>query len=306
MFIAFLKQRHIKALEQGTIVGMNQHFVPTLTLNDGRELPPIGLGTYKLQGKECERLVREAIEIGYRHIDTASMYGNEEAVGKAVNDAIAAGDVERDDIFITTKLWNDQQGRENVGPALHDSLRKLGMDYVDMYLVHWPCPKQNLYAETFEEIARLQGMGQIGAIGVANFYEETLRELVAKVGIAPALNQVELHPGFTQSDLRSVHNELGVVTEAWAPLSRGIVLGNPTMERIAEEVERTPAQVALRFLAQLGVSVVPKSARVERLRENFGIFDFSLTQEQMDAIEELDTQKGFGRIFNDPRDFPES
>ncbi|QNE89158.1 aldo/keto reductase [Corynebacterium incognita] len=284
--------------------GMNKHFLPSLTLNDGRELTPLGLGTYKLLGEDCERVVREAIEIGYRHFDTASVYDNEEAVGKAIADAVAAGDVERDDLFITTKLWNDQQGADNVGPALHESLRKLGLDYVDMYLVHWPWPQKGLFAETFEEIARLQGMGQIGAIGVANFYEETLRELVAKVGIAPALNQVELHPGFTQPELREVHKELDIVTEAWAPLSRGIVLQNPVMEGIAAEVGKTPAQVALRFLLQLGCSIVPKSARTERLRENFELFDFSLSEEQMDAIAALDGQPGFGRIFKDPREFP--
>lgn len=279
------------------------HIPPTLTLNDGTAIPQLGLGTWNLTGKEGEKVIREAIALGYRHLDTASAYGNEEIVGRAVADAIAAGDVTREELFITTKAWQDEQGAENIPGAFRRSLDRLGLDYVDLYLVHWPHAAQNRHVESFEAIARLQGLGLVQSVGVANFYEEVLREVVEKVGIVPATNQVELHPGFSQAPLREVHRELGVTTVAWSPLGRGILLANPVLGAVARKVGRTPAQVALRWAMQLGCVVIPKTARPSRLAENLAATEFTLSREQVAAVTSLDTQQGFGRIFEDPRVF---
>lgn len=278
--------------------------IPTVTFNDGTEMPQLGLGTYKLRGEECVRVVREAIELGYRHIDTASVYENEEEVGQAIADAIAAGDVSREELFVTTKVWNDCHGAEKASASFQESLGRLGLEYIDLFLVHWPCPQQNRYIETFEAIAKIQGLGSVQSIGVANFYEEVLREVVEKTGITPVLNQVELHPGFTQAPLRKVHEELGIITEAWSPLSRGIALQNPVIEGIAAELGSTPAQVTIKALLQLGCSVIPKTANSERLKENLNAVNFGLSQEQLDAVLSLDDQPGFGRIFKSPWEFP--
>lgn len=278
--------------------------IPNLTFNDGTEMPQLGLGTYKLRGEECVRVIREAINLGYRHIDTASIYENEEEVGQAIAEAIAAGDVSREELFITTKVWNDCHGAEKASASFQDSLRRLGLDYIDLFLVHWPCPQQNLFVETFEAIAKIQGLGSVQSIGVANFYEEALREIVEKTGITPVLNQVELHPGFTQAPLRAVHEELGIITEAWSPLSRGIALQNPIIEGIAAELGATPAQVTIKALLQLGCSVIPKTANPQRLQENLEALNFGLSQEQLDSILVLDDQPGFGRIFKSPWEFP--
>lgn len=278
--------------------------IPTVTFNDGTEMPQLGLGTYKLRGEECVRVVREAIELGYRHIDTASVYENEEEVGQAIADAIAAGDVSREELFVTTKVWNDCHGAEKASASFQESLGRLGLEYIDLFLVHWPCPQQNRYIETFEAIAKIQGLGSVQSIGVANFYEEVLREVVEKTGITPVLNQVELHPGFTQAPLRKVHEELGIITEAWSPLSRGIALQNPIIEGIAAELAATPAQVTIKALLQLGCSVIPKTANSDRLKENLNAINFGLSQEQLDAVLSLDDQPGFGRIFKSPWEFP--
>lgn len=283
---------------------MNLPAVPTLTLNDGTEMPQIGLGTWKLRDDEAVRVVREAIAAGYRHIDTATLYRNEEAVGRAIGEAIAAGDITRDELFVTTKLWNDDQGEQRTPAAFQESLGRLGLDYIDLYLVHWPWPQRGLFVESFEAVARLQGLGIIQAIGVANFYEEPLRELVDRTGIVPAVNQVELHPGFSQPGLRELHEELGVTTVAWSPLGRGMLLMNPTVDAVAREVGKTPAQIALRWLLQLGCGMIPRSSRRSRLVENLDIASFQLTREQMERITALDDAAGFGRIFEDPQTFP--
>lgn len=275
-----------------------------LTLNDGTEMPKVGLGTWKLQGEDAVNVIRNAISAGYRHIDTAASYENEVEIGRAVTDAIAAGEVTRDELFITSKVRNEDQGAESASRAFQASLNNLGLDYLDLYLVHWPWPQRGLAAETFAAIAKIQGLGTVQSIGVANFYEETLRQLIAETGITPAVNQVELHPGFSQASLRAVHDDLGVATEAWAPLGRGILLQNPMIGDIADQVGRSPAQVILRWLTQLGAAVVPKTASADRLRENFSIFDFELSEVQVGQILALDEIKGFGRIFSDPRTHP--
>lgn len=283
---------------------MGDMTVPNVTFNDDREMPQLGLGTYKLRGDECVRTIREAIEIGYRKFDTATLYKNEEAVGKALKQAMDAGDVTRDEIFVTTKVWHDHHGADLAPQAFHESLDKLGLDYIDLYLIHWPWPQGGKYVETFNAIARLQGMGQIASIGVANFYEETLDTLIKESDIVPVLNQVELHPGFTQPELRAYHDEHGIITEAWSPLARGVVLTNPDIKAIAAQHEVTTGQVVLAYLLQLGISVIPKSARKERLAENFAAAELTLTRAEMDVMNSLDGREGFGRMFNDPRDFP--
>lgn len=274
------------------------------TFNDDREMPLLGLGTYKLREDECIRVVREAIEIGYRHFDTATLYENEEALGKALNDAMAAGDVTRDELFITSKVWHTHHGADKVPEAFQTSMDKLGLDYLDLYLIHWPWPQGGKYVETFDKIAQMQGMGQIASIGVANFYEETLQQLIAGSGIVPVLNQVEMHPGFMQNDLREYHQEHDIISEAWAPLARGVVLNNPAIEKAAEAHNATPGQVVLAYMMDKGISVIPKSAKKERLQENFDTTNLDLTEDEIAAIDGLEGQEGFGRMFNDPRDFP--
>lgn len=278
--------------------------VPTISFNDDREMPQLGLGTYKLNDDECIRVVREAIDLGYRHFDTATLYKNEEALGTALNQAIDAGDVSREDLFITSKVWHSHHGAQKAEQAFQESMEKLKLDYLDLYLIHWPWPQGGLYVETFESIARLQGMGQIASIGVANFYEEVLENLIDKTGITPVLNQVELHPGFTQPELREFHHKHGIVTEAWSPLARGVVLNNPEIEKIAAAREATEGQVVLAYLMAKGISVIPKSARSERLKENLAAAELELGKDEIAAIDALEGQEGFGRMFNDPREFP--
>lgn len=278
--------------------------MPQISFNDDREMPQLGLGTYKLNDDECIRVVRDAIDLGYRHFDTATLYKNEEALGTALNQAINAGDVSREDLFITSKVWHSHHGAQKAEQAFQESMEKLKLDYLDLYLIHWPWPQGGLYVETFESIARLQGMGQIASIGVANFYEEVLEELIDKTGITPVLNQVELHPGFTQPELREFHHKHGIVTEAWSPLARGVVLNNPAIQKIAAAHEATVGQVVLAYLMSKDISVIPKSARSERLKENLAAAELELGKDEITAIDSLEGQGGFGRMFNDPREFP--
>ena len=276
--------------------------VPSLTLNDEREIPQIGLGTYKLRDEECISVVREAIELGYRHFDTATLYKNEEALGKALNDAIAAGDVTRDELLVTSKVWHDHHGADKVREAFQTSLDQLGLDYLDLYMVHWPWPQGGKYIETFEEMARLQGMGQIASIGVANFYEEVLEELMKETGIVPVVNQIELNPTFRQPELLDFHKKHGIITQAWSPLARGKILNNPDIKAIAAQLERSAGQVALRYLMQKDIVIIPKSSRRERLIENLGAKDFELSRSQMEIMDSLNNPEG--RSGNDPRVWP--
>ena len=272
--------------------------VPVTTLNDGHDLPLLGLGTYKLQGEDVERVVRTALELGYRHIDTASFYDNEVEVGKAINAAIAAGDVTREELFITTKLWNDDQQR--AGEAYQESLKRLDLEFIDLYLVHWPVPQQGTYVSAFEQITQLQGLGQLQSVGVANFYEDVLDEIIAQTGVTPVLNQVELHAGFTQPELRAYHAERGIITEAWAPLARGENLDAPEIVAVADKHGKTPAQVSLAYLLQMGCSVVPKTANPQRLVENLGAVEIELDAEDIAALDAVQGE----RMSGDPRTFP--
>lgn len=272
--------------------------VPVTTLNDGYDFPLLGLGTYKLQGDDVETIVRSAIELGYRHIDTASLYGNEVEVGKAINDAIKAGDVTREDLFVTTKLWNDDQ--ERVAAAYQESLERLGLEFVDLYLVHWPWPQHGTYVRAFSQIAELQGMGRLQSVGVANFYPEVLDEIIEKTGVTPVLNQVELHAGFTQPELRAYHEAHDILTEAWAPIARGSNFEDPAIRAVADAHEATPAQVSLAYLMRLGCSVVPKTSNPQRLVENLGAADIKLTDEDISLLDGVTGE----RLSGDPLTFP--
>lgn len=272
--------------------------IPHARLNDGHEMPLVGLGTYKLTGPDAVTIIRRAIECGYRHFDTASLYGNEEEVGRAVHDAIAAGDVTREELTITSKLWNDDQPRAT--EAFQESLRRLGLDYVDLFMVHWPWPQNGTFVAAYEALLEQREAGLIRSVGVANFYEETLDELIAATGVAPAVNQVELHIGFTQPELRDYHARHGILTEAWAPLGRGEVLGGTEVAQIAEAYGATSAQIALAYLVSQGISIIPKTSSADRLEQNFTAAGIQLDAR---AVELLDGIPG-GRQSNDPRVFP--
>ncbi len=272
-----------------------------VSFNDGNTIPQLGFGTWKLSGDECYNAVRTAISVGYRHIDTAKIYGNEEPVGRAVADAIAAGEVDREDLFITTKLWND--GHDHAPEEFEASLDRLGLDYVDAYLIHWPFPAAGKYVKAWDDLIRIQGVGRVRSIGVANFYEETLDDLEKATGVIPVMNQVELHPGFSQASLRAYHDEKDIVTEAWSPLGRGDSLTEQTIVQIAEEAGATPAQVVIAWHVALGNVVIPKSGNAKRIEENFVALDVALTDAQIDAITALDADGG--RSYNDPRQWPE-
>lgn len=272
--------------------------IPVTTLNDGYDLPLLGLGTYKLQGADVEPVVRTAIELGYRHIDTAAFYGNEVEVGAAVNAAIAAGDVTREELFITTKLWNDDQDR--AAEAYQESLARLNLEFIDLYLVHWPWPQHGSYVQAFEQIVQLQGMGQLQSVGVANFYEEVLDEVIAATGVTPVLNQVELHAGFTQPELRAYHSDRGIVTEAWAPLARAENFDAPEITAVADKHGKTPAQIVLAYLMELGCSVVPKTSNVQRLAENLAAVDVELSAQDVATLDGVAGE----RMSGDPRTFP--
>lgn len=272
--------------------------IPHARLNDGHEMPLVGLGTYKLTGPDAVTIIRRAIECGYRHFDTASLYSNEEEVGRAVRDAIAAGDVTREELIITSKLWNDDQPRAT--EAFQESLRRLGLDYVDLFMVHWPWPQNGTFVAAYEALLEQREAGLIRSVGVANFYEETLDELIAATGVAPAVNQVELHIGFTQPELRDYHARHGILTEAWAPLGRGEALGGPEVAQIAEAYGATSAQIALAYLVSQGISIIPKTSSEDRLEQNFTAAGIQLDAR---AVELLDGIPG-GRQSNDPRVFP--
>lgn len=283
----------------------NPAFVPTITLNDGTVKPAIGFGTWKLRGDEAYRAVRSAIEVGYRHIDTAFLYKNEEEVGRAVRDAVSAGDTTREELFITSKVWHTDHGFEETQAAFDRSLKTMGLDYLDCYMVHWPWPKAGLFVDSFRALARVQGLGKLQSVAVANFNPEHLDAISEATGINPVLNQVEMHVGFSQPELRAYHEKHGIVGEAWSPLGQGDLLTRPEIVAIAEECGVSPAQVALRFLVQLGCSAVPKSAHRERQAANLDIFNFELSNEQMDTLLALDNSEIGGRLYADPLTFPE-
>jgi 2,5-diketo-D-gluconate reductase A len=256
--------------------------VPTLTLNDGHAIPQFGLGVFLMNPDDTAQLVSTALELGYRHIDTAAIYRNESGVGRA----IASSGLPREDLFVTTKLWNNRH--LDAEQALEESLRKLGLGYVDLYLIHWPAPAQDSFVAAWKGLERLQARGLARSIGVSNFHEPHLRRVIAEGTVVPAVNQIELHPSFGQFPLVAVNDSLGIRTESWSPLGRRADLGDPVIGAIAARTGKTPAQVILRWHLQRGLIVFPKSSHPLRLAENIAIFDFELDQADLDAINALD------------------
>jgi diketogulonate reductase-like aldo/keto reductase len=267
---------------------------PTVLLNNKVEMPQLGFGVFLVPADEVVEPVRTALEVGYRLIDTATLYGNEEGVGRAIRDS----GIPRDELFITTKVWNTDQGYDETLRAFDNSQRQLGLDVVDLYLIHWPAPQRNRYVETWKALERLYDDGRVRAIGVSNFTVAHLTRLLDEADVVPAVNQIELHPGFPQNELREFHEPHDIVTESWSPLGRGngLLDQRPVMD-IAKNHNRTPAQVVLRWHVQLGLVVIPKSVRAERIRENFAIFDFELDESEMDVLSALTEP---GRIGPDP------
>jgi 2,5-diketo-D-gluconate reductase A len=264
--------------------------VPAVTLSDGDVIPQLGFGVFQIPPKDTTDAVTRALLTGYRHIDTAALYGNEAGVGQAIH---AAG-LDRDDVFVTTKCFNDDQGREQAKHALKKSLEQLEMEFVDLYLIHWPVPSRDKYVETWEGFIDLQKEGLVRSIGVSNFQPAHLERIISETGVTPTVNQVELHPRLQQAGLRHEHAELGIVTEAWSPLAQGRVLKDPTITGIADAHGKSAGQVVIRWHLQLGNVVIPKSATPERIVENFNVFDFTLTADEMAAIEALDAGERTG------------
>jgi 2,5-diketo-D-gluconate reductase A len=269
---------------------------PLVTLNDGNSVPQVGLGVWQTPPEDTERAVATALQAGYRHIDTAAAYGNEIETGRA----IAGSGVPREDVFLVTKLWNADHGYDSTLAAFDASVDRLGVDYLDLYLIHWPLPAQNTFVETFKAFAHLRDRGRIRSIGVSNFEPEHLRILVDATGIVPAVNQIELHPLLPQHELREVHAQLGIATEAWSPLGQGSLLTNPTVTAVADSHGKTPAQVLIRWHIQLGNIVIPKSVNPERIASNFDVFDFELSERDMASISSLEDGS---RLGPDPRTF---
>lgn len=271
--------------------------VPTTALNNGVEIPSLGFGVFQVPPEEAAAVVSTALEAGYRSIDTAAAYRNEEGVGKA----IANSGIPHEELFVTTKLWNSDQGYDSTLRAFDASLAKLGLDRLDLYLIHWPLPSRDAYVDTWRAFEKLYADGRVGAIGVSNFQPAHLDRLAAETEIVPALNQIELHPRLVQAELRALHAERGIVTEAWSPLAQGgDLLGDPVVTGLADAHGKSAAQVLLRWHLQLGNVVIPKSVTPERVRANLDVFDFELSSEEMDSLTGLDAGT---RVGPDPDTF---
>ncbi|GAB5080509.1 aldo/keto reductase [Arthrobacter sp. AD-310] len=271
---------------------------PRLSLNNGVLIDQLGYGLYKVPSADAAGLVATALAAGYRHFDTAAMYGNELGVARGISSQLGAGtgsggsgeffpNLSREDIFVTTKVWNDHHGYDATLRAFDESMVNLGLDYLDMYLIHWPCPKQGLFPETYRALETLYREGRVRAIGVSNFQPAHLDRLLQTAEVVPAVNQVELHPWLQQEELRGKHRELGIMTEAWSPLGRGQVLADPVVQACAAEHRRTPAQIILRWHVQLGHVAIPKASSEARIRENLDVFGFELSARDMAALAAL-------------------
>ena len=269
---------------------------PSNTISNGVIMPSIGFGVFQVPPDATSTAVTTALEAGYRSIDTAAIYGNEEGTG----DAIRMSGVPRGDLFVATKLWNTEQGFDPALAAFDASIARLGLDYVDLYLIHWPCPAQDRYLDTWRAIERLLAEGRVRAIGVSNFQPAHLERLAQHSGIVPAVNQVELHPLLQQRELRAYHAAHGIATEAWSPLVRGQLLDDPTIGGIAARHARTPAQVVLAWHLALGNIIIPRSVTSSRIRENLDITDIVLSTADVAAIDAMDRGQ---RIGPDPDTF---
>ena len=258
--------------------------VPNVRLSDGIEIPQLGYGVFQIPPDETQRAVEAALEAGYRHIDTAAAYRNERGVAAG----IAASGIPREEVFLTTKLWNSEQGFDSTLAAFDRSIEALDTDHVDLYLIHWPVPSRDLYLDTWRAFERIHAEGGSRSIGVSNFRIEELEQLQAEAEQQPTINQIELHPYLQQAELRAWHAEHGIATEAWSPIAQGAALEDETIETIAAHHERTSAQVVLRWHLQLGNVVIPKSVTPERIRANLDLFDFELSEDDMAAIARLE------------------
>jgi 2,5-diketo-D-gluconate reductase A len=275
--------------------------VPTIALNSGHSIPQLGFGVFLVPADEAEKAVSEALEVGYRHIDTAAIYKNEEGVGAA----IAKSGIPRDELFITTKLWNDRQSGEQPHDAIRESLDKLGLDYVDLYLTHWPTPEKNTYVNAWTKLIEIRDAGLSRSIGVSNHLPEHLDRLVAETGVVPAIDQIELHPAYQQRDVLAWAEKNGTKIESWGPLGQGKypLFENPAVAEAAEVHGVTPAQAVIRWHLQKGFIVFPKSSRKERMEQNFDVFGFELTDAEIAAIDGLDPLDGSGRVGSHPLEF---
>jgi 2,5-diketo-D-gluconate reductase A len=270
--------------------------VPQIALNDGVGIPQLGFGTWQIEPDEAAGVVGTALDAGYRHIDTAAAYRNERGVGEAIR----ASGLSRDELFVTTKCWNSTQGYDEAKRALEKSLGRLELDFVDLYLIHWPAPSLGRYVDTWRALVETRDQGLARSIGVSNFQPEHLDRIVEDSGVTPSVNQIELHPRLQQRELREVHARRGIVTEAWSPLAQGELIGDPTIGRIAERLGRTPGQVILRWHLQMGNVVFPKSVTPARIVENFDLFSFELPDADVATIGGLEAGR---RIGPDPDTF---
>jgi 2,5-diketo-D-gluconate reductase A len=267
---------------------------PHVTFNDGRTIPQIGLGVWQTPNDVAVTAVEAALGAGYRHIDTAAIYQNEEGVGEGIR----ASGVARADIFLTTKVWNDDQGLESTLRAMDASLKRLGTDYVDLYLIHWPSAFRGKYVETWKALVRLREEGKARSIGVSNFEGDYIEQIIAATGVNPALNQIQLHPRFQQKAMRAKHERLGILTESWSPLGQGKLLEHPVLAAIAARHGKSVAQIIIRWHLDSGLVVIPKSVTPSRIVENFDVFDFTLTDQDKAEIAGLDASDG--RLGSDP------
>ncbi|UZF54805.1 aldo/keto reductase [Gordonia polyisoprenivorans] len=264
--------------------------VPSITLNNGVEIPQLGFGVFQIKPEDTVEATLSALEVGYRHIDTAQMYGNEAEVGEAVRKS----GIPRDEVFITTKLNNSFHAFDDALEATDKSLERLGVEHVDLYLIHWPLPEVGDFVETWKAMEKIYADGKARAIGVSNFQKHHLERLFAETEVVPAANQIEVHPYLTQNPLRAFNSEHNIATEAWSPIAQGDVLDDPVLKKIAEEKGRTVAQVVLRWHIQRGDIVFPKSVTRSRVEENFALFDFDLSAEDMAAVDGLNKDKRRG------------
>ncbi|WNW10016.1 aldo/keto reductase [Pseudomonas sp. DTU_2021_1001937_2_SI_NGA_ILE_001] len=263
---------------------------PIIELSDGNRIPQLGLGVWQASPEQAASAVRQALQAGYRHIDTAAIYENEEGVGQGLQEA----GVPREQVFITTKVWNSEQGFDSATRALDASLARLKLDYVDLLLIHWPTPAKDRYVETWKALIQAREQGKVRSIGVSNFNPEHLQRLIDETGVTPVLNQIELHPSFQQRELRQAHERLNIRTESWSPLGQGKGLEHPQIKQIASKHGRSPAQVIIRWHLQLGLIAIPKSVTESRIQENFQVFDFQLDADDLAAIATLDAGERLG------------
>lgn len=266
-----------------------------ITLNDGNSIPQVGLGVWQTPNDGAAPAVKAALDAGYRHVDTAAVYENEEGVGEGIRQS----GLDRKDVFLTTKLWNTDQGYDATLKAFEASLKRLGTDYVDLYLIHWPSPHRGLFVDTWKAFIKLKEEGRVKSIGVSNFYPEHLEKIIGETGVVPVINQIELHPDFQQRDARAFHDKHEIVTQSWSPLGQGKLLGHPVIGEIAKRLGRTPAQVIIRWHIENGLVVIPKSVTPSRIAENFNVFDFTLSAEDLEALHGLDASGA--RIGPDPK-----